>query len=84
MDEDYKRYYPYGTWPVKSWVLPEGTIRGIVGLEVIHEGNTAGENPYDSGCDGCQKESGRHSGERRIEASARIGSRISIDRNIQE
>ncbi len=35
VDEDYKRYYPYGDL-ASSWDLPEDN-QGIIGLEVIYE-----------------------------------------------
>ena len=44
MDEDYKRYYPYGDLASKVLGFTGGDNQGIIGLEVVYE-EILQENP---------------------------------------
>lgn len=83
VDEDYKRYYPYGELASKVLGFTGADNQGIVGLEVVYEEYLQGEpgtilTVTDAA--GIELES---LGERRIEPVAGNELRISIDRNIQ-
>lgn len=84
VDEDYKRYYPYGELASKVLGFTGGDNQGIIGLEVIYEEYLQGEwgtilTVTDAR--GIEVES---AGERRIEPVPGNDLRISMDRNIQE
>lgn len=56
VDEDYKRYYPYGTLASKVIGFTGGDNQGIIGLEVKYEEilkGGAGKNPDNHRCKRC-------------------------------
>lgn len=84
VDEDYKRYYPYGELASKVLGFTGGDNQGIIGLEVIYEEYLQGESGTIltvTDARGIEVES---AGERRIEPVPGNDLRISMDRNIQE
>ncbi|MCM1113319.1 MAG: penicillin-binding transpeptidase domain-containing protein [Muribaculum sp.] len=83
VDEDYKRYYPYGELGSKVLGFTGADNQGIVGLEVIYEEylqGTAGTILTVTDAAGIEVE---RMGERRIEPVPGNDLRISMDRNIQ-
>jgi stage V sporulation protein D (sporulation-specific penicillin-binding protein) len=84
VDEDYKRYYPYGDLAGKVLGFTGGDNQGIIGLEVIYEEylkGTPGTILTVTDAKGIEVEK---AGERRIEPQAGNDLYISMDRNIQE
>ena len=55
VDEDYKRYYPYGKLASKVLGFTGGDNQGIIGLEVKYEEILKGKNGQDPDTDGCQR-----------------------------
>ena len=83
VDEDYKRYYPYGTLGSKVLGFTGSDNQGIIGLEVIYEEYLSGEPGViltTTDAKGIEVES---AGERRIEPENGYTLRISMDMNIQ-
>ncbi len=83
VDEDYKRYYPYGELASKVLGFTGADNQGIVGLEVVYEDylqGKAGTILTVTDAAGIEVE---RMGERRIEPVPGNDLRISIDRNIQ-
>ena len=83
VDEDYKRYYPYGELASKVLGFTGGDNQGIIGLEVIYEEYLQGEPGMIltvTDAKGIEVES---AGERRIEPVSGNDLYISMDRNIQ-
>ena len=83
VDEDYKRYYPYGELASKTLGFTGGDNQGIVGLEVIYEKylqGTPGTILTVTDAAGIEVE---RMGERRIEPVPGNDLRVSLDRNIQ-
>lgn len=83
VDEDYKRYYPYGELASKVLGFTGGDNQGILGLEVIYEEYLQGEPGMIltvTDAKGIEVES---AGERRIEPVSGNDLYISMDRNIQ-
>lgn len=83
VDEDYKRYYPYGELASKVLGFTGGDNQGIIGLEVIYEEYLQGEPGMIltvTDARGIEVES---AGERRIEPVSGNDLYISMDRNIQ-
>lgn len=83
VDEDYKRYYPYGELASKVLGFTGGDNQGIIGLEVKYDEYLQGEpgtilTVTDAA--GIEVEA---AGERRIEPVSGNDLRISLDRNIQ-
>ncbi|MCM1188000.1 MAG: penicillin-binding transpeptidase domain-containing protein [bacterium] len=83
VDEDYKRYYPYGDLASKVLGFTGGDNQGILGLEVIYE-------EYLKGVDGkiltvtdAKGIEVEAAGERRLEPVSGSDLSISIDMNIQ-
>ena len=83
VDEDYKRYYPYGELASKVLGFTGGDNQGIIGLEVVYEEyleGTAGTILTVTDAAGIEVE---EAGERRIEPVAGNNLCISLDMNIQ-
>ena len=84
VDEDYKRYYPYGDLASKVLGFTGGDNQGIIGLEVIYEETLQGETGMIltvTDAKGIEEDT---AWERRVEPEPGWDLRISIDRNIQE
>lgn len=83
VDEDYKRYYPYGELASKVLGFTGGDNQGIIGLEVIYEEyleGTPGTILTVTDAKGIEVEA---AGERRIEPVSGSDLSISMDMNIQ-
>ena len=84
VDEDYKRYYPYGTLASKVLGFTGGDNQGIIGLEVEYEevlAGTPGKILTTTDARGIEIDS---VGESRTEPVAGNNLRISLDADIQE
>lgn len=84
VDEDYKRYYPYGSLASKVLGFTGGDNQGIIGLEVKYESVLAGipgKILTQTDARGIELE---NSGERRQEPVSGNDLRISLDVNIQK
>lgn len=84
VDEDYKRYYPYGELASKVLGFTGSDNQGIIGLEVIYEETLKGQNGEILTVTDARGIEMDAEGERRIEPVAGNDLYISIDRNIQE
>ena len=84
VDEDYKRYYPYGDLASKVLGFTGGDNQGIIGLEVIYEETLQGESGMILTVTDAKGIEIDTAGERRVEPVPGWDLRISIDRNIQE
>lgn len=84
VDEDYKRYYPYGDLASKVLGFTGGDNQGIIGLEVIYEETLQGEPGMILTVTDAKGIEVDTAGERRVEPVPGWDLRISIDRNIQE
>ena len=83
VDEDYKRYYPYGELGSKVLGFTGSDNQGIIGLEVVYEKylqGTPGTILTMTDAKGIEVEA---AGERRIEPVSGLDLRLSMDRNIQ-
>ena len=83
MDEDYKRYYPYGSLASKVLGFTGGDNQGIVGLEVQYDSylqGTPGKILTKTDARGVELD---EEGESRIEPQAGYNLLISLDSNIQ-
>ncbi|MCH5343573.1 MAG: peptidoglycan glycosyltransferase [Acetatifactor sp.] len=83
VDEDYKRYYPYGDLASKVLGFTGGDNQGIIGLEVIYEEYLTGKAGTILTVTDARGIEVDEAGERRIEPVAGNDLYISIDRNIQ-
>ncbi|MCM1045338.1 MAG: penicillin-binding transpeptidase domain-containing protein [Candidatus Gastranaerophilales bacterium] len=83
VDEDYKRYYPYGELASKVLGFTGGDNQGIIGLEVIYEPFLAGEAGTILTVTDAKGIEVDEAGERRVEPIAGNDLYISIDHNIQ-
>ena len=83
VDEDYKRYYPYGELASKVLGFTGGDNQGIIGLEVIYEEYLRGEPGTILTVTDAKGLEVETAGERRIEPVAGQNLRISMDWNIQ-
>ena len=84
VDEDYKRYYPYGTLASKVLGFTGGDNQGIIGLEVKYEdvlSGTAGKILTTTDARGVEID---EIGENRIDPIPGDNLQISLDMNIQE
>ena len=84
VDEDYKRYYPYGELASKVLGFTGGDNQGIIGLEVVYEEVLKGEPGMILTVTDAKGIEVDTEGERRVEPVPGRDLRISIDRNIQE
>ena len=83
VDEDYKRYYPYGNLASKVLGFTGGDNQGIIGLEVKYEKYLKGRNGRiltRTDAKGVELE---NAAEDRVEPAAGNDLYISLDRNIQ-
>lgn len=83
VDEDYKRYYPYGELASKVLGFTGGDNQGIIGLEVIYEKYLQGEPGKILTMTDARGIEVEAAGERRIEPVNGSDLYISLDRNIQ-
>ena len=83
VDEDYKRYYPYGELASKVLGFTGGDNQGILGLEVTYDEQLQGEDGMILTVTDAAGVEVERMGERRIEPVAGNDLRISLDRNIQ-
>lgn len=84
VDEDYKRYYPYGELASKVLGFTGGDNQGIIGLEVVYEEVLKGEPGMILTVTDAKGIEVDTAGERRVEPVPGRDLRISIDRNIHE
>lgn len=83
VDEDYKRYYPYGDLASKVLGFTGGDNQGIIGLEVVYEEYLQGEPGTILTVTDAKGIEVEAAGERRIEPVSGQDLVISLDRNIQ-
>ena len=83
VDEDYKRYYPYGELASKVLGFTGGDNQGIIGLEVVYEEILKGEPGTILTVTDAKGIEVETSGERRIEPISGSDLVISMDVNIQ-
>lgn len=83
VDEDYKRYYPYGTLASKVLGFTGGDNQGIIGLEVIYEDYLQGTNGKILTLTDARGVEIENAGERRQEPIDGNNLHISLDYNIQ-
>ncbi len=83
VDEDYKRYYPYGELASKVLGFTGGDNQGIIGLEVVYEEYLEGEPGTILTVTDARGIEIEEEGERRLEPIAGNDLYISMDRNIQ-
>ena len=83
VDEDYKRYYPYGELASKVLGFTGGDNQGIIGLEVIYEKYLQGEPGKILTMTDARGIEVEAAGERRIDPVSGSDLYISLDRNIQ-
>ncbi|MBR1930773.1 MAG: peptidoglycan glycosyltransferase [Lachnospiraceae bacterium] len=83
VDEDYKRYYPYGALASKVLGFTGGDNQGIIGLEVVYEKYLQGEPGMILTMTDAKGIEVEEAGERRIEPKSGNDLCISMDRNIQ-
>lgn len=83
VDEDYKRYYPYGDLASKVLGFTGSDNQGIIGLEVIYEEYLKGEAGTILTMTDARGIEVEEAGERRIEPVDGSTLRLSLDINIQ-
>lgn len=83
VDEDYKRYYPYGELASKVLGFTGGDNQGIIGLEVIYEEYLKGKPGMILTVTDAKGIEVEAAGERRVEPVSGNDLYISLDRNIQ-
>ena len=83
VDEDYKRYYPYGELASKVLGFTGGDNQGIIGLEVIYEEYLQGKPGMILTVTDAKGIEVEAAGERRVEPVSGNDLYISLDRNIQ-
>ena len=83
VDEDYKRYYPYGTLASKVLGFTGGDNQGIIGLEVVYEDYLKGINGKILTLTDARGVEIENAGERRQEPVDGNNLHISLDYNIQ-
>ncbi|MBR1771184.1 MAG: peptidoglycan glycosyltransferase [Lachnospiraceae bacterium] len=83
VDEDYKRFYPYGELASKVLGFTGGDNQGILGLEVVYDEQLQGEPGMILTVTDAAGIEVERLGERRVEPVAGDDLRISLDRNIQ-
>ncbi len=83
VDEDYKRYYPYGELGSKVLGFTGADNQGIVGLEVVYENCLQGQPGTILTVTDASGIEVERMGERRVEPVPGNDLRISLDRNIQ-
>lgn len=83
VDEDYKRYYPYGELASKVLGFTGGDNQGIIGLEVVYEKYLQGEPGNILTVTDARGIEVDEAGERRMEPKSGNDLHISLDMNIQ-
>ncbi len=83
VDEDYKRYYPYGSLASKVLGFTGGDNQGIIGLEVVYEDYLKGSNGKILTLTDARGVEIENAGERRQEPIDGKNLHISLDYNIQ-
>lgn len=83
VDEDYKRFYPYGELASKVLGFTGGDNQGILGLEVTYDEQLQGNDGMILTVTDAAGIEVERMGERRIEPVAGNDLHISLDRNIQ-
>jgi len=83
VDEDYKRYYPYGSLASKVLGFTGSDNQGIIGLEVNYEEYLQGKNGTILAITDAKGMEIASKGEKRIEPIAGKDLQVSIDLNIQ-
>ncbi len=83
VDEDYKRYYPFGALASKVLGFTGGDNQGIIGLEVIYEDYLKGSNGKILTLTDARGVEIKNAGERRQEPVDGNDLHISLDYNIQ-
>ena len=83
VDEDYKRYYPYGNLASKVLGFTGGDNQGIIGLEVKYEKYLKGRNGRILTMTDAKGVELENAAEDRVEPAAGNDLYISLDRNIQ-
>lgn len=83
VDEDYKRYYPYGSLASKVLGFTGGDNQGIIGLEVIYEEYLQGEAGTILTVTDAKGVEVPEAGEERVEPVSGKDLYISLDMNIQ-
>lgn len=84
VDEDFKRYYPYGSMASKVLGFTGGDNQGIIGLEVKYENYLKGQNGYILTMTDARGIEIEDAAEGRIEPIAGNDLYISLDNNIQK
>lgn len=84
VDEDFKRYYPYGELASKVLGFTGGDNQGIIGLEVQYEDVLKGINGKILTTTDARGIELSEIGESRVEPAAGYNLQISLDANIQE
>ena len=83
VDEDYKRYYPFGTLASKVLGFTGGDNQGIIGLEVVYENSLKGESGTILTITDARGIEQEEKGERRVEPVNGKTLVTSLDLNIQ-
>lgn len=83
VDEDYKRYYPYGRMASRVLGFTGGDNQGIIGLEVIYEEYLKGTNGKILTLTDARGVEIENAGERRQEPVDGYNLHVSLDYNIQ-
>lgn len=83
VDEDYKRYYPFGNLASRTLGFTGSDNQGIVGLEVEYESYLKGKNGTILTLTDARGIEIEFAGESRVEPVAGSSLRISLDSNIQ-
>lgn len=84
VDEDFRRFYPYGGLASRVLGFTGGDNQGIIGLEVVYEEILQGDPGMILTITDAKGIEVDTAGERRVEPVPGMDLRISIDRNIQE
>lgn len=83
VDEDYKRFYPYGELGSKVLGFTGGDNQGIIGLEVVYEEYLQGKPGTILTVTDARGIEVEEAGERRVEPEAGADLHVSLDMNIQ-
>ncbi|MCM1268967.1 MAG: penicillin-binding transpeptidase domain-containing protein, partial [Bacteroidales bacterium] len=83
VDEDYKRYYPYGSLASKALGFTGGDNQGIIGLEVVYEEYLKGEAGTILTVTDAKGVEQDEEGEERVEPISGRDLYVSLDINIQ-
>lgn len=84
VDEDYKRYYPYGSLASKVLGFTGSDNQGIIGLEVKYEEYLKGTNGMILTLTDAKGVELKYAGERKKEAVSGYHLKTSLDKNVQQ